>query len=81
MSMLTISPHVHTDDSVQKIMTGVMISLIPAALVSFYFFGLPAIILTLVSILSCVAVEYLIQRFIMKEKPSVTDGFSFIINR
>lgn len=76
MSMLTISgsPHVHTDDSVQKIMTGVMISLIPAALVSFYFFGLSAIILTLVSILSCVAVEYLIQRFIMKEKPSVTDG-------
>lgn len=38
--IVSLSPHVHGGDSVQKNMYGVLIALIPAFLVSLYFFGL-----------------------------------------
>jgi electron transport complex protein RnfD len=72
------SPHVHSDESVKKIMWSVVLALVPALLVSIYYFGLPVIILTLVSIGSCVLLEYLIQRFMMHQKPSVDDGSAVV---
>ena len=76
MEKLIISPapHIHGGDSVAKNMTGVIIALIPALLVGFYFFGLGALIVTLTAVASCVLVEYLIQKFILKEQPSILDG-------
>ena len=38
------SPHIHGGDSISKNMYGVLIALIPAFLVSLYFFGLGALI-------------------------------------
>jgi electron transport complex protein RnfD len=72
------SPHVHSDESVKKIMWSVVLSLVPALLVSVYYFGLPVIILTLVSIGCCVLFEYLIQRFMMHQKPSIDDGSAVV---
>ena len=46
--IVSLSPHVHSGDSIQKNMYGVLIALIPALLVSFYMFGL--IIATCVTI-------------------------------
>ena len=40
--IVSLSPHVHGGDSVKKNMYGVLIALIPAFLVSLYFFGLGA---------------------------------------
>jgi electron transport complex protein RnfD len=37
-----------------------------------------AIIVTLTSVLSCVAVEYLVQKFILKTRPSVSDGSAVV---
>ena len=37
--IVSLSPHVHSGDSIQKNMYGVLIALIPALLVSFYMFG------------------------------------------
>lgn len=76
MEKLIISPapHIHGGDTIAKNMTGVIIALIPALLVGFYFFGLGALIVTLTSVAACVLVEYLIQRFILKEQPSILDG-------
>ena len=76
MEKLIISPapHIHGGDTVAKNMTGVIIALIPALLVGFYFFGLGALIVTLTAVASCVLVEYLIQKFILKEQPSILDG-------
>ena len=42
------SPHIHGGDSISKNMYGVLIALIPAFLVSLYFFGLGALIVTVV---------------------------------
>ena len=62
------SPHIHGGDSISKNMYGVLIALIPAFLVSLYFFGLGALIVTVVSVLACMIFEYLIQRFLMKKE-------------
>ncbi|MBN1117043.1 MAG: RnfABCDGE type electron transport complex subunit D [Bacteroidales bacterium] len=72
------SPHIHSGQSVEKLMYGVVIAMMPAMLVSFYFFGLGAIYVTLLSVASCVGFEYLIQKFILKQKPSITDGSAIV---
>ncbi|WP_423127394.1 RnfABCDGE type electron transport complex subunit D [Gaoshiqia sp. Z1-71] len=74
--LLTISPspHVHTSDSVNKIMYRVILALLPALVWSVFMFGLDAVRVTLLSVVACMAFEYLIQRFIMKTEPKITDG-------
>ena len=72
------SPRVHSGESVKKIMWSVVLALVPAFLVSVFYFGLPVIILTLVSVGCCVLFEYLIQRFIMKVEPTVSDGSAVV---
>ena len=67
------APHVHSGDSVRKNMLNVIIALIPAYLVSLYFFGLGAFIVSAKAFVSCVVFEYLIQRFICKQKTSIGD--------
>ena len=75
---VSLSPHVHSGNSVKKEMYGVIIALIPAMIVSFYFFGLDAIRVTLISVLGAVGFEYLIQKYLLKVKPSVYDGSAII---
>ena len=72
------SPHIHGGDSISKNMYGVLIALIPAFLVSLYFFGLGALIVTVVSVLACMIFEYLIQRFLMKKEPTIYDGSAIL---
>jgi len=72
------SPHTYSDESVPKLMYGVIISLLPALAVSIYFFGIGMLIITAVSIASCVMFEYLISSYILKEKPSHLDGSAFL---
>lgn len=72
------SPHIHGGDSIGKNMYGVLIALIPAFLVSLYYFGLGALIVTLTSVSACVLFEYLIQKFLMKEKPTLCDGSAIL---
>jgi electron transport complex protein RnfD len=80
MQLLTISgsPHIHGDQSVKKIMWGVVLALIPAMLVSFWYFGLGALLSIAVAVFTCVAVEYSVTKFILKEEPSISDGSSII---
>ena len=68
------SPHVHTSDSVNKIMCRVLLALMPALAWSIFMFGFDAIRVTLIAVVSCMAFEFLIQRFLMKEEPKITDG-------
>ncbi|MFZ0473786.1 MAG: RnfABCDGE type electron transport complex subunit D [Bacteroidales bacterium] len=72
------SPHQQSPETTRKLMYGVVIALLPALAASIYYFGMGAVIVTLTSVLSCVAVEYLIQRFILKVKPSITDGSAVV---
>lgn len=80
MSLLTVSgsPHVHNSLSVEKVMWNVVIAMVPAMIASFFFFGLDAVIITAVAIASCLAFEYLINRFMMKEPSTIGDGSAVI---
>ncbi|MGE4287110.1 MAG: RnfABCDGE type electron transport complex subunit D [Salinivirgaceae bacterium] len=72
------SPHIAGEYSVKKIMFGVVLALLPALATSIYFFGMGAIIVTLTAIVSCVAFEYLIQKFILKTTPKISDGSAIL---
>ncbi len=72
------SPHYYGDYTVKKLMYGVVYALLPAFLVSVYFFGIGALIVTAISIVSCLAFEYLIQKYLMKTEPSVTNGSALV---
>ena len=77
--IVSLSPHVHSDDSVKKNMYGVLIALIPAFLVSLYFFGLGALIVTLTSVVACLFFEWAIGKFLLKkETTTITDGSAII---
>jgi len=52
------SPHVHTNVTTRTIMRDVLIALVPALAGSVYFFGFRALMVTLVSIASCVFFEW-----------------------
>lgn len=67
------APHVHGSESTRKIMLDVIIALAPSMLVAVYFFGLSAIQLLLVSVLVCVGLEYLIQKYMLRRQPTVSD--------
>lgn len=72
------SPHIHGGDSISKNMYGVLIALVPAFLVSLYFFGLGALVVTAASVFFCVLFEYLIQKFLMKKQPTICDGSAIL---
>ncbi|MGI6047502.1 MAG: RnfABCDGE type electron transport complex subunit D [Petrimonas sp.] len=72
------SPHVHSGDSIEKNMYGVLIALIPAFLVAVYVFRLDALIITALSVLFCMGFEYLIAKYIMKKTPTIFDGSAII---
>ena len=67
------APHVHGNESTRKIMLDVIIALAPSMLVAVYFFGLSAIRLLLVSVLVCVALEYVVQKYLLRRQPTVSD--------
>ena len=72
------SPHVQTDRSTASIMRDVVIALLPALVVSTVVFGANVIFVTAVSILACVAFEYLIQRFIVRG-PQTVGNWSAVV--
>ena len=76
--LISPSPHVHSGDSIEKNMYGVLIAMIPAFICSVVFFGMGAIIVTLTSVLACLIFEYLIQKFILKRQPTIWDGSAII---
>lgn len=80
MSNLIISPspHIHSRDSIEKNMYGVLIALIPAFICAIVFFGLGAITVTLTSVIACLVFEYLIQKYILKQQPTIWDGSAII---
>jgi len=55
-------------------MYGVVIALLPALAVSTFYFGIGMIIITAVSVLSCVLFEYLFQKYLLKNPASHLDG-------
>jgi Na+-translocating ferredoxin:NAD+ oxidoreductase subunit D len=80
MNLLTISgsPHNQSNLTVSKIMWGVVLALMPAFLISVWYFGVGAIITIAIAVISCVATEYLGTRYILNQKPTLQDGSAVV---
>lgn len=73
--IVSLSPHAHGTDSVERNMYGVIIALLPALLVSFAYFGIGSAIVCATSVLACLFFEWAINKFIMNnERNTVLDG-------
>ncbi|MBC2856235.1 MAG: RnfABCDGE type electron transport complex subunit D [Cetobacterium sp.] len=71
------SPHIRTKETVEDVMYDVIIALIPAMIAAWYFFGVRALTVTAVSILTCMVFEYICQK-VMKRDIDVFDGSAII---
>lgn len=75
MKQLIVSPapHTHSGDSVRKNMLLVIAALLPAYVISVAAFGWGALITTAISVAACVLFEWLITKFLLKQKPTICD--------
>ena len=74
MNLLTVSPspHIRSERTTRSIMLDVIIALCPAWIASVIIFGWRALLVSVVCIVSCVAIEYLC-RLAMKREQTVGD--------
>lgn len=71
--IITTSPHIHSPDSITRVMYSVVLALIPAVLVSIFFFGQAAILIYLIVIVTCLITEAVSQK-IMGRPITISDG-------
>ena len=71
--LVSPSPHVHAPVSTKSLMRDVVIALLPAVIVSVLFYGLGEIVVLATSVISCVLIEYLITRFLLKKPSTICD--------
>ena len=72
--IVSLSPHTHGKDSIERNMYGVIVALLPALIVSFLYFGLGSVVVTLTSVASCMFFEWAITKYMLKQEPSLLDG-------
>jgi len=64
------TPHIHSGNSVQKIMGHVILALLPICIFAVYSFGLSALLILLVSVSSCWLTENLLSKFLNDNQTS-----------
>jgi len=74
---ISSSPHMHSDDSISKIMWTVVLTLMPATIFGVCHFGLTALKILLLGALSAVLFEAAIQKLV-KKTITVADGSAFL---
>jgi electron transport complex protein RnfD len=71
--IVSVSPHLHKDESVSKIMWMVVVTLIPAGIAGVFIFGLGALWVIILGIISALITEASLQ-VLSKRKVTVLDG-------
>ena len=74
---VSLSPHIKSGESVEKIMWTVVACLLPPLILSIFIFGLQTLIITAVSVGSCVAVEAISQK-LLHRPVTIRDGSAVI---
>jgi electron transport complex protein RnfD len=75
--IVSIGPHMHDVESTAKIMWTVSGALLPATLMSVYYFGMPAIMVILVCLVTSLASEAVVQ-WMLKKPITLSDGSAFL---
>jgi len=74
---VSISPHVKSSESVEKIMWTVVACLMPSLVMSVFIFGIQTLIITAVSVAACLAVEAISQKSLGR-RVTISDGSAVI---
>lgn len=75
--IVSVSPHIKGEETVSRIMWTVNLALVPAFLMSVYYFGARALFVTGLCIVSAVLSEYIFQKA-LKKKTTINDGSAFL---
>jgi electron transport complex protein RnfD len=75
--IVSIGPHMRAEESTAKIMWTVSGALLPATLMSVYYFGMPALMVILVAILTALLSEAAVQ-WMLKKPITLSDGSAFL---
>ena len=76
--LVSPSPHLHTKTSTKSLMRDVVIALLPAVVVSVLFYGWSELLVLGVSVASCVLLEYLITKYLLKGTCTIGDWSAVI---
>lgn len=74
---VSVSPHVKSRESVERIMWTVVACLVPPLILSVFIFGFQTLIITLISVLSCTAAEAISQK-LLHRPITIRDGSAVI---
>jgi len=74
---VSVSPHVKSGESVERIMWTVVACLVPPLILSIFIFGFQTLIITLISVGSCVAAEAVSQK-LLRRPVTIKDGSAVI---
>jgi len=75
--IISVSPHIKSEETTSRIMWSVTASLMPAAVMGVYFFGPRAALNLAITIISALAAEYAFQRM-LNRKNTLSDGSAFL---
>lgn len=75
---VSLSPHIHSRNSIDRAMWNVIIALMPALAVAIWTFGVPAIAVTVVCVASCILTEWLTEKFLLKRPSTIRNGSAII---
>ena len=76
--LVSPSPHLHTKTSTKSLMRDVVIALLPAVVVSVLFYGWSELLVLGVSVASCVLLEFLITKYLLKGTCTIGDWSAVI---
>jgi Na+-translocating ferredoxin:NAD+ oxidoreductase subunit D len=74
---VSVSPHIKSGESVEKIMWTVAGCLVPPLILSIFVFGFQTLIITLISVAACVATEAVSQK-LLRRPVTIRDGSAVI---
>ncbi len=75
---VSLSPHLHSRNSISRSMWNVIIALIPALAVAIWTFGVDALWVIAVSVCACMLTEWLIERFMFHRPCTLMNGSAII---
>lgn len=67
--IVSASPHVRSEETTQSLMANVIVALCPCVVASAIIFGMRALLVTAVSVVACVAFEWLYCKLLKKPNP------------
>lgn len=76
--IISLSPHIHSNDNIKRNMYGVIFALMPALLISAFYFGIGSVIVCVASVVSCMFFEWAIERFLLQRPSSISDGSAIV---